>query len=203
MRWKIVVASILFGIFVIGAGALILSYDKLMYPLKFEEEILSASEEFSVDPVLIASVMNAESRFRTDIVSDKGAVGLMQVLPATAEWVVKQMSKKNIEALTTSIDETDIKKIMYNEETKTGELLDVKTNIRIGTYYLAYLLNKFSTLELALCAYNAGEGTVSSWLSNEKYSNDGQSLDKIPYKETQNYVNKVNLCLKVYEKKFN
>jgi soluble lytic murein transglycosylase len=187
---------------VLGVGALFFTYDKLMYPLNYREEIMAASEEFNIDAVLIASVINAESRFKVDAVSEKGAVGLMQVKPSTAEWVVKEMVKRNIEVQAVSIDEIDVQKIMYNEETKTGELLDAQTNIRIGTYYLAYLLKKFdNNLKNALCAYNAGEGTVRSWLTNSECSIDGENLDKIPYKETSSYIEKIDRNLKVYERK--
>lgn len=196
------VVSILLGVFIIGTGVLIFSYDKIMYPLNYKNEILSAGEEFSVDPVLIASVINSESRFKLSSVSNKGAVGLMQILPSTAEWAVKQMAKKGIDTQTVSVDEIDVKKIMYDKETKTGELLNAGINIRIGVFYLAYLINKFDTLKLALCAYNAGEGTVRSWLANREYSKDGKTLDKIPYKETENYVKKINRNLKIYDNKF-
>lgn len=195
-----IVAGVLLGVGILSIGALIVTYDKLMYPLNYKEEILAASEEFSVDPVLIASVINSESRFKIDAVSEKGAVGLMQIKPSTAEWVTKQLVKKNVEIQPVSAD-IDVQKIMYDEETKTGELLDPTTNIRIGTFYLDYLLKKFDTVELALCAYNAGEGTVRTWLADEKYSKDGKILDVIPYKETANYIEKVNRNLKVYEKK--
>lgn len=201
VKSKILIASILFLILIFSAGALIIIYDKFMYPMDYREEILFAAQEFQVDSALIASVINAESHFNFDAISKKGAVGLMQVKPSTAEWVIKKMVKENIEEQKVSSNEIDIKKIMYNEETKTGELLDPLTNIRIGTYYLKYLLDKFGDLRLALCAYNAGEGTIRNWLGNDKYSKDGINLDIIPYKETHNYLIKVNRNLKVYEKK--
>ncbi len=194
-----VVASFLIGILIFGAGALVVTYDKIMYPINYKEEILKAGEEFSVDPILIASVINAESRFRIDAVSEKGAVGLMQVKPLTAEWVVKQIAQKNAEVINSS--ESNLKDMLYEAESKSGELLDPETNIRIGTFYLSYLLKKFDNVELALCAYNAGEGTVRGWLANEEYSKDGKILEKIPYKETQNYIEKVNRNLKVYKRK--
>ena len=77
-----------------------------------------------------------------------------------------------------------------------------KENIKIGTYYLSYLIEKFNDLKVAICAYNAGEGTVSSWLSNSNYSRDKKTLETVPYKETANYLEKVLRNLKVYQKKF-
>jgi len=204
VRWKVAIAGVLLGIIIFSAGALIIAYDKIMYPINYKKEILTASEEFSVDPILVASVINAESRFKIDAVSEKGAVGLMQLKPSTAEWVVKQISQQEAtNTMMTSADESSLKDILYDTETHSGELLDPGINIRIGTFYLSYLLKKFDTTDLALCAYNAGEGTVKTWLANEEYSKDGKSLDKIPYKETQNYIEKIHRNLKVYSKKLN
>jgi soluble lytic murein transglycosylase len=208
------IASILLFVFVVGAGVLIVSYDKLMYPLKYEDEIVSAGNEFNVEPALIASIINVESRFNENAVSNKGAVGLMQVMPSTAGWVVEQMTNKRnlstdveigsameVALLGLDYELGNIESVMYDKETQQGELLDAHTNIRIGTYYLSYLLDKFETLELAICAYNAGEGTVRKWLRDEDLSFDGSKLDKIPYKETEDFLNKVLNNLKVYEKK--
>ena len=74
-------------------------------------------------------------------------------------------------------------------------------NIKLGTYYLAYLSNKFNDTTVVLCSYNAGEGVVKSWLNDTKYSKDGKTLDYIPYKQTQNYVQNVIQGLDIYAKK--
>ena len=81
-------------------------------------------------------------------------------------------------------------------------LLEPSINIKIGCYYLNYLSEKFSSVETMLCAYNAGEGVVRSWLKDESYSIDGVSLVKIPYSQTNTYVDKILRILPVYEKMF-
>ncbi|MDD4110254.1 MAG: lytic transglycosylase domain-containing protein, partial [Clostridia bacterium] len=167
----------------------------------YEEDILAAAEEFEMDPILIASVINAESRFDVMAISSKGAVGLMQIMPSTAEWVVKKLAQSSAETQSVATDESNLQDMLYNPETKTGELLDPTTNIRIGTYYLKYLIKKFDNLETALCAYNAGEGTVKSWLTNKIYSQNGEDLHNIPYKETEKYLNKVSINLEIYKRK--
>ncbi len=188
---------------VVLALGLIFSYDKIKYPLRYEKEILSASQEFGVKPEIIASIINAESKFKSNAVSNKGAVGLMQILPSTAAWAAKQMTQGNSKITLASVgDEISFEKVMYNPETKEGELLEINTNIRIGTYYFSYLLTKFKNLKIAICAYNAGEGTVKNWLKSEKYSKDGKVLKEIPYKETKNYLEKVLTNINIYEKKF-
>lgn len=205
MKKNFIVASVVLFFLALGAGAIIFTYDKVMYPLRYQSEILSAANEFNVDASLIASVINTESRFRKNAVSSKGAVGLMQVKPSTAEWVAKQLIQINSERQFASANQHNnvgMQKIMYDEKTKTGELLDPATNIRIGTFYLSYLLNKFNNnLHIVLCAYNAGEGTVRNWLTNPDYSVDKINLHKIPYKETSDYIKKIKLNLKVYTKK--
>ena len=191
-------------IFVVLAIGAIFLYSHISYPLKYKQEIEDASTEFNIPAQLIASVINAESGFDKNAISNKGAVGLMQIMPSTAEWVVKKMladggANVNFSKLSKN---KDFSTELYNVADKSGELFDVKTNIRIGTYYLTYLINKFSNLETAICAFNAGEGTVANWLKNAEYSEDGAQLKKVPYKETKNYLEKVKLNLKIYEKKF-
>lgn len=132
MKRFILIASIILTFLVIGW----LLFSNVLFPIKYHKEIILAGKTYSVDPVLIASIINAESSFDKDRVSPKNAVGLMQLLPSTAE------------SLTT--DEID--------------LFDPKTNIMLGTKYLSYLINKFNDIETALFAYNAGEGNVTRWL---------------------------------------
>ena len=198
MKNKIVLGCVSVVMLVAITGILIFSYNQYFYPVKYENEIIEASREFGVDSYLIASVINAESRFDQNAVSSKGAVGLMQVLPTTAVWVVKKISNLN------ASDSYDVKFLsnLYDSKTKSGELFDPKTNIRIGTYYLSYLINKFKDLKVSLCAYNAGEGIVKEWLNNSKYSVDGKHIDFIPYEETKNYINKIERNMKFYKNKF-
>ena len=69
--------------------------------------------------------------------------------------------------------------------------------------YLNYLNKKFKEQSTTLCAYNAGETIVRSWLNNPNYSNDKQNLKLIPFAETKNYIFKINNNLKFYKKVFN
>jgi len=107
---------------------------------KFEPLIKRASDEFAVDAALLKAVMAAESGFNPDAVSPKGAIGLMQVMPATAEQYGLQADRQN------SLEE---------------KLADPKTNIRIGARYLRDLGRIFpNEQQLVLAAYNAGQGAV-------------------------------------------
>lgn len=147
------------------------------YPLNYIEEIQKYSNEYGVDPRVVLAIMRVESNFKSDATSKVNAKGLMQVLPDTAKHVAKLL---NIDA--NSID-----------------LNDPETNIKIGTYYIKYLMKNFSNMDTVYAAYNGGIGNVNTWLKDAKYSNDGISLYNIPSSETKHYVTKVNKALKAYE----
>lgn len=151
----------------------------IMFPLRYEEEISYASETYYVDPVFVASVINSESGFNKDVVSSKGAVGLMQLMPSTAEYLAEKLN--------------------YGEY----DLKLPEDNINLGTYYLSILLEEFKDETLALCSYNAGPTNVHKWLNNEEYSKDGETLDVIPFNETKNYVDKCQKAMKYYKHKRN
>lgn len=151
----------------------------LAYPLKYENMIISASLEFSIQPELIAAVINSESSFDKNATSNKGAEGLMQLMPTTANMLAAQLGMENV------------------------DLFDPETNIKLGSFYLSQLFARFDNFEVAICAYNAGPGRVSSWLKDERYSNDGKTLSNIPFSETATYLEKVVKNAKIYQNRFN
>lgn len=155
-------------------------YITVKYPIKYKDDIEIYSKKYNVSPYIVASVINVESSFNENALSNKGALGLMQLMPSTAQWLCEMLGKN------------------YNQ----NDLFEAKINIELGTYYISYLLCKFDDFTVALCAYNAGEGTVKSWLLNEEYSKDGKTLSKIPFQETKNYVKKVKRNLGFYEYRF-
>ena len=148
-----------------------------LYPLKYKKAINFYAGLNNLSPSLVASIINTESSFNKNAKSSKGAIGLMQLLPSTAKWVAEQ---NNIE---------------YLEE----KLYNAEYNIQLGSIYLKYLINKFDCENTAIIAYNAGEGIVSAWLNNEKHSNDKKTLYNIPYKESENYLNKVKSSINIYK----
>lgn len=159
---------------------LINAYYAYKYPIKYKNEIIKYSTEYNLDSALVASVINAESRFNANAVSKKGAIGLMQILPSTAKFIANEL---NI--------------IDFQKE----DLYLPELNIKFGCFYLNYLSNKFSTSENILCAYNAGETVVFSWLKDETITKNG-NLKHIPYVQTREYVEKVKQNYKYYSKKF-
>ncbi len=149
--------------------------DKLTYPLKYEEEINEASEEFSIPKEIICAVIYVESSFDKDAKSSAGAMGLMQIMPSTFD---------------------DIQKALKTEY-EYDALYDPAVNIRAGTYYLSYLYGLLGDWETVHAAYNAGIGKVWEWLDDKNYSQDGKLTD-IPYKETRNYLKKIKTAKEKY-----
>lgn len=145
----------------------------------YDEIIEEASAIFYVEKCLIKAIVRAESNFNKRVVSDKGASGLMQILPKTFDYV----------------------KALYGLSYLSDDIFDPKTNIFVGTAYLNYLFNKFKTEREVLAAYNAGEGNVLTWLTSNEYSLDGKTLNYIPFAKTAKYVEKVLLYKKHYEDK--
>ena len=89
----------------------------------------------------------------------------------------------------------------WGEPFSPASLSDPETNIRMGCFYISYLLDMYEGNETcALAAYNAGYANVNSWLRHEKYSKDGKTLTLIPYPETAQYVNRVKNNEKIYDR---
>ena len=141
-----------------------------LFPYPYRKEI----EAGSCDPLLTIAVIRAESGFRANAVCGAGAVGLMQLMPETAEYV----------------------RAMHGYA--KGELTDPAYNILLGSAYLSYLLGKYRDIDTALAAYNAGEGRVSLWLRDEAYSQDGKTILSTPFPETNGYLKKVKKNFKIY-----
>lgn len=178
---KILVCGLIILILIVF---LIVFKDKIQrffYPKSYEEFVSMYSDEYGVDENLIFAVIKAESNFQEDAVSHKDALGLMQIMKETAEDVAR---KYNIE-------------IDFNNSER--EILNVQNNIKIGTKYLAVLLEKYKNIEVAVAAYNAGIGTVDNWIEKGIIKSDGSDIENIPYKETNNYVRKILRNYKIYQ----
>ena len=156
-----------------------------MYSRKYESIVELYSQKYQVDPNLIFAIIKAESNFNATAVSGKGAKGLMQLMEDTAKDVCKKVDTK--------IDTN-----------KVGDkLLDADINIELGTKYISILLEKYNNIAIALTAYNAGIGTVDNWIEKGIIQNDGEDIQNIPYKETNNYVRKILRDYKIYQKIYN
>ena len=153
---------------------------KIIYPKTYSEIVSTYAEEYNVEKNLIYAVIKAESNFDSKAVSNREAIGLMQIVEETAIDVAKR------------------NQIEIDTENITEELLDIDNNINIGTKYLSTLLTQYGNMEIALAAYNAGIGTVNNWIEKQVIQADGSDIENIPYKETNNYVRKILRDYRVY-----
>ncbi len=144
---------------------------KYIYPYPHQELVMLYAEANGISPALVASVIMHESKFLKDVHSPRGAVGLMQIMPETAEWIAGEL------------EESDF---------SLQRLHEPEMNIRYGTWYLALLDREFNgNPVLALAAYNAGRGTVHEWMEEYGWSWDFNDISMIPYPETRHYVERV------------
>ncbi|MEG2881464.1 MAG: lytic transglycosylase domain-containing protein [Christensenella sp.] len=171
------VAAVIAAAIIIGAFVVLPALERQQYNLEYKDLIEQYSAKYNIDPYFTAAVIHTESGFDAEAVSEAGAIGLMQIMPETGEWIAGKLG---------------------NAEFKTQDLHDPSTNIEMGCWYLQFLSERFdNNLPVMMAAYNAGHNKVREWLEDAKYSQDGKTLTEIPYEQTENYVKKVT---KAYEK---
>ncbi len=144
---------------------------KKLYPRPYSSIVIKEAKENNIDPNLVYSVIKQESKFDPDVKSKAGAIGLMQLMPSTFEWLQKKESKRPLLASNS----------LYNPD----------VNIHYGCRFLSMLLKKYGSIKTALCAYNAGQRRVDTWLEDKSLSKDGKNLANVPFPETRNYANAV------------
>ena len=140
MRKALIIFSHAIAIFTVAVIVLL----SQIFPIKYKNAVEIACDRFGVDQALCYAVIKAESGFNPRAISNKGAIGLMQLMPSTAKWCAERLG------------------IEYDENL----LLTPEYNINLGVYYLSYLMQKFDE-KYAICAYNAGEGNVKKWQNGE------------------------------------
>lgn len=168
---------------VIGIVLSIYNYKKIqnsilkkIYIKEYEEYVTEYSNEYNIDQNLIYAIIKAESNFKQDAISNKDAKGLMQLMYSTA---------------------VDVAKIL-NMQIDEEKMLEPKINIMLGTKYISMLIDKYKNIPLALAAYNAGSGNVDKWIEDGTLNKDGENIENIPFKETNNYVRKILRNYKIY-----
>lgn len=155
--------------------------NQFLYPLAYMEIIERIAQRYEIDPLLVLSIIREESRFVPDATSIAGALGLMQLMPATAKRFDRNL------------------KIGINNP---KDILDIKNNLHIGICYLSNLIKDFGSYTYAIAAYNAGEDAVKKWLKVGKYKSVDEFIEDIPYNETRNYVKKVLTTFFEYKRLF-
>ena len=155
------------------------TFYRVSYPDRYSDYVRYYAAENDLPFELIYGVIRTESGLDPTVVSFVGARGLMQITEDTYDWAKMRMG---------------------GDDTTYDDLFDPETNIRYGCYILRLLIDQFEDLPTALCAYHAGAGNVQNWLAMPEYSSDGIKVDKIPYKDTHWYVDKVMDTQTVYSR---
>jgi len=143
-------------------------YERLRYPLRYEQLVRGHARNYRLNPALLAAVIYAESKFDANARSDAGAIGLMQLLPDTAKGIALRTGGKRF---------------------VVSDLTNPEINVRYGAWYLRHLLDRYGDERTALAAYNAGQANVDRWKA--------AGLE-IQFRETRYYVEKVERLEKVY-----
>ncbi len=151
-------------------GVVFMHLINFFLPMKYQDEIKSASIKYGVDEKLIYAVIKTESNFRENATSVKDAKGLMQLKDDTAKWCASKMNLENF---------------------SPDNIYDPETNINLGVWYLSYLISETGSEDLAIIAYNAGINRVKQWKDSGIVSETIQENNQIPYPETKNYLKKV------------
>lgn len=141
---------------------------RFVYMWPYQNEIVTYARRNNIDPFLVAAVIKNESEFKPGAVSPVGAIGMMQIMPETGEWIAGQMglSPYSLESL-------------YNPG----------INIRMGCWYLSELKYEFKdNLLLMMMAYNAGRGNTHGWMNANGWDYTFGETKAIPYPESRNYV---------------
>lgn len=156
-------------------------YDDLnvRFPLAFYEQLEVGAREQHVDLAWVYGVVRQESAFKNTAYSSAGALGLMQLMPATGRLVAKQIGIK-----------------LKNRK----NILDVDVNISLGTAYLRQLLDKFDgNYMLATAGYNAGPNRAKRWNAKNSCIPADIWVELIPFKETRKYVSRVLFYTSIFE----
>ncbi|HEY6908765.1 MAG TPA: lytic transglycosylase domain-containing protein [Myxococcales bacterium] len=137
------------------------------YPAAYVTQVGSASDRTGLDPYLLLAVMRRESLFKPDTRSVAGAVGLLQLLPATARRAATVLGRPAL---------------------KDEELTDPATAIDLGGWYLSELVGRFGDPAVALAAYNAGPRVALPWAARGAGRQLDEWVEDLPYRETRRYV---------------
>jgi soluble lytic murein transglycosylase len=171
----------LVGIVIAVAGPVQKGIREIVLPLQHEDIIRQQAREKNLDPALIAAIIYQESKFE-DRTSPAGAKGLMQLLPDTAKFIARKSGGSAFEL---------------------RDLATPQINIAYGSWYLRYLIDRYSGNEtLAVAAYNAGEQNVDKWVAAAGGPDKFDPKRDIPFAETRAYVASVSAHRKAYRKHY-
>jgi len=156
--------------------------ERIIFPRQYEEQVLVYAKKLEIDPDFVFSLIRQESVFNSDAMSSVGARGLMQLMEKTARKTESQVQSPYVNAK----EKSYLTQLFHTK--KEQALFESDFNIILGIHHLGGLLEKYKNPVFTLSAYNAGPAPTARWI--EKYPSDDILcfIEKIPYKETKNYV---------------
>jgi soluble lytic murein transglycosylase len=156
----------------------------LRFPKGYLNEVQRSAKASGIDPAWLLALIRQESAFGRNACSSAGACGVMQLMPATARWVLERNGKDASNLAVT--------------------ISDPANSIAVGANYLAYLRGRFSSHVLALAAYNAGPGNVANWVdATEPPVGSARWIETLLYGETRRYLKAVVFNEVVYRLRLN
>lgn len=180
-RWYRTVPLLLMGLVLalsLGVGYLPSAVLRAtLFPVNYVSQIEDSASRHGVDPYLVAAVIKCESNWDASVQSSAGAIGLMQLMPDTAQSIASMG-------------------LVDSSQYDPNDLTDPTTNIEYGSAYLAYLDDQLGSQDAVIAAYNAGLGSVQSWTAG----GTGDVSDSIRYPETRFYLQRVNDAYSQYQR---
>ncbi len=155
--------------------------ESVFFPIEFRSEIEVAARQAGIDPVLPISIIRQESVFNPVAVSPAGAVGLMQLMPATAKVERRRISTSYVRGL-------NLKSSFKRKRTNRTFLKKPENNIAIGVHHLRSLKKKYKHPVFVMTSYNASPRATKRWKENIPTEDIFYFIESIPYRETQKYV---------------
>jgi soluble lytic murein transglycosylase len=185
-RWRILILNrrVLISLALLVCVVVLITSNtfwRWMYPIEYQSLIQTSARTAHVDPLLVASVIRVESKFRSEDVSHAGAVGLMQLMPDTARWIAARTG--------------------HAAARDDAALAQPQVNIQLGCWYLRYLIDRFDgNVVAAVAAYNAGPQRVQDWLQDGTWNGTLGTIYQIPVGETRHFVDRVFYNYDLYKR---
>ncbi len=160
--------------------SLAIGFERILFPRRYGDEVRALAKKAGVDPDLVLAIIRQESVFNPMARSPVGALGLMQLMPATASTEAKRLEANYVSA--------DEKKLMKQRVANPMNLLVADTNLTLGIHHVKTLLSKYPGPVYVLSAYNASPSAAAKWMKSIPTKDVLAFIEKIPYKETRAYV---------------
>lgn len=180
---KRILASFALVVFVVAFFGVLFVYMPYVakrdtYHRYYSDEVARYSQEFGIDEDFVYAVIKVESNFDPAAISDVGAIGLMQIIEDSFDWVAGKLGERET---------------MRFEDMYTPEY-----SIKYGCFMLSYLYNKYESYELTAAAYHSGMTTVDNWLSDGIIDADDPDVDSFIGDNTRHYVKKIMRAFEKY-----